>query len=298
MAFSKNLQYIRTHAGITQEQMAEQLNVSRQSVSKWESDISFPEMDTILKICDLYDTDLDTLLRGSVETSKMTDAVGYDDFMNRYTRRITFAVGAILFGVSLMVLLIGLGVHEVLSVALLLLIITISTVVLVAAGIEEDHFRKRHPTIPDFYTDEEKENFHRRLIWCISGGVGAILFGVVLLILCSDFLPQTDFYDCLITSVFLLIVDGAVMSFIYAGMQDEKYKLWKYNRDNNPTPEAKKRLDLIGAGCGTIMLLATAIYVALGFARNAWDTAWWVFPVGGILCGVLSVMLNPYKGED
>jgi transcriptional regulator with XRE-family HTH domain len=298
MTFSKNLQYIRTLAGITQEQMAEQLNVSRQSVSKWESGISFPEMDTILKICDLYDTDLDTLLRGSVENSKMTDTVGYNDFMDRYTRRVTFAVGAILFGVSLMILLIGLGFHEVLSVALLLLIIAISTVVLVAAGIEEDHFRKCHPTIPDFYTDAEKDNFHRRLIWYISGGVGAILFGVALLILCSDFLPQTEFYDSLVSSVFLLIVDGAVMSFIYAGMQDEKYKIWKYNRDNNPTPEAKKKLNAISTGCGAIMLLATAIYVALGFARNAWDTAWWVFPVGGILCGALSVILNPYKGED
>ena len=164
MTFSKNLQYIRTHANITQEQLAEQLGVSRQSVSKWESGISFPEMETILKICDLYDTDLDTLLRGSVETSKMTDTVGYNDFMDRYTRRVTFAVGAILFGVSLMILLIGFGFHEVLSVALLLLIIAISTVVLVAAGIEEDHFRKCHPTVPDFYTDEEKDHFHRRLI--------------------------------------------------------------------------------------------------------------------------------------
>ena len=298
MTFSKNLQYIRTHANITQEQLAEQLGVSRQSVSKWESGISFPEMETILKICDLYDTDLDTLLRGSVENSKMTDTVGYNDFMDRYTRRVTFAVSAILFGVSLMILLIGFGFHEVLSVALLLMIIAISTVVLVAAGIEEDHFRKCHPTVPDFYTDEEKDHFHRRLIWYISGGVGAILFGVVLLILCSDFLPQTEFYDSLVSSVFLLIVDGAVMSFIYAGMQDEKYKIWKYNRDNNPTPEAKKKLNAISTGCGAIMLLATAIYVALGFARNAWGTAWWVFPVGGILCGALSVILNPYKGED
>lgn len=40
MAFSENLQFIRTQAGITQEQLAEQLDVSRQSVSKWESGVS------------------------------------------------------------------------------------------------------------------------------------------------------------------------------------------------------------------------------------------------------------------
>ena len=42
----------------------------------------------------------------------------------------------------------------------------------------------------------------------------------------------------------------------------------------------------------------TAVYVGLGLTRNTWGTVWWVFAVGGILCGVVSVALNPYKGED
>ena len=58
MAFSENLQFLRTRQGQTQEQLAELLEVSRQSVSKWESAQSFPEMDTILRICDLYQVDL------------------------------------------------------------------------------------------------------------------------------------------------------------------------------------------------------------------------------------------------
>ena len=76
MAFSDNLQFIRAQAGVTQEQLAEQLDVSRQSVSKWESGASFPEMDTLLRICDLYDVNLDTLLRGSVENSRVSDTAG------------------------------------------------------------------------------------------------------------------------------------------------------------------------------------------------------------------------------
>ena len=99
-------------------------------------------------------------------------------------------------------------------------------------------------------------------------------------------------------AVFLLLIAGAVFSFVYGGIQEDKYKIWKYNRDNNPDPESKKRLDLAGAVSGAIMLTATAIYVGLGFTRNAWGTAWWVFPVGGILCGVVHVAMSPYKGED
>ena len=40
MSFSENLQFLRTRNSITQEQLAEQLDVSRQSVSKWESGVS------------------------------------------------------------------------------------------------------------------------------------------------------------------------------------------------------------------------------------------------------------------
>ena len=53
MAFSENLQFLRTRDNLTQEQLAERLEVSRQSVSKWEGGASFPEMDTILRLCDM-----------------------------------------------------------------------------------------------------------------------------------------------------------------------------------------------------------------------------------------------------
>ena len=298
MAFSENLQYIRAQAGITQEQLAEQLEVSRQSVSKWESAASFPEMDTLLRICDLYNVNLDTLLRGSVEESNISDTAQYDSFMNRFARRISFSVGAIIAAVAVLMILNILGVHEMLSAAFLLLVITISVVIMVASGLQEDAFRKKHPVIADFYTEEEKDAFHQKFVWYIAGGVGAILFGVVLMFLSFTFLPEREPYESLIGALFMLLIAASVTAVVYAGMQEDKDKIWKYNRDNNPTPEAKKRLKLIGTVCGIIMLITTAIYVTLGFTRGSWATSWWVFPVGGILCGVASVALNPYKDDD
>lgn len=61
MSFGEQLQEIRRKSGLTQEQFAEQLQVSRQAVSKWESDRGYPEMDKILYICNRYGADLDTL---------------------------------------------------------------------------------------------------------------------------------------------------------------------------------------------------------------------------------------------
>ena len=218
MAFSDNLQFIRAQAGVTQEQLAEQLDVSRQSVSKWESGASFPEMDTLLRICDLYDVNMDTLLRGSVEESRVSDTVRYDDHMNHFSLQIALSVFAIIAGVALMILLSALGLSEMLAAALFMLILTISVVVIVAGGIQHDNFRKKHPVIQDFYTEEEKDAFHQKFVWYIAGGVGAILFGVVLLIGVFAFLPEKEPYESISAAVFLLLIAGAVFSFIYGGI--------------------------------------------------------------------------------
>lgn len=51
--FGGNLQFYRKRDNLTQEQLAEMLEVSRQTVSKWESGASYAEMEKILQICDI-----------------------------------------------------------------------------------------------------------------------------------------------------------------------------------------------------------------------------------------------------
>ena len=298
MAFSDNLQFLRTRQGQTQEQLAEALEVSRQSVSKWESGQSYPEMDTILRICDLYHVDLDTLMRGSVEDSLVEDTAQYDSFMNRFSKRMAFAIGGIIAGVGLCGLLDTKGVSEYLIFATLLLIVAVCVVVIVASCLQESNFRKAHPVLTDFYTEQEKQVFRQKFVWFIAGGVGAILFDVALLLLFFAKFPEEEPYESYAMSVFLLIVAGAVTAFVYAGIQEEKYKIDEYNRDNNPTPEVKKRWGLISTICASLMVLTTAIYVGLGLALDLWDRAWWIFAVAGILCAVVYIVLDPYRNED
>lgn len=298
MALSENLQYIRARHNLTQEQLAEQLDVTRQSVSKWESSLSFPEMDTLLKLCDLYDVNLDTLLRGSLEQSQVSDTARYDQFRNRFTWRVSLSVFGILMGVVLSLLCEARGLPEEICGAVLLLIITVAAVVLVASGIQYDQFCKRFPAVADFYTQDQKDAFQRKFVWLISGGVGAILFGTVLLLLFLSRYEDQEPQEIYIMCGFLTIVACAVLAFIYAGMQCDKYDIARYNLENNPTPKQKARQNLIAALCGGLMALITAVYVGLGLAQNQWESFWWLFPVGGILCGVICIALDPFRNED
>ena len=73
MSFGKNLQYLRQLSkNMTQEALAERLNVSRQTVSKWEMDAANPEMDKALAICEIFNCSLDDLFRE--EMDKRSDA--------------------------------------------------------------------------------------------------------------------------------------------------------------------------------------------------------------------------------
>lgn len=121
MSFRDNLQHLRATHAMTQEQLALMLGVSRQSVTKWEAEKSYPEMDKLLKLCQIFDVTLDDLVQGDLTTSTPTAAVqaraailreaaggppqdvcGYDEHMRAFAWKIAWGVGATLVGVALL----------------------------------------------------------------------------------------------------------------------------------------------------------------------------------------------------
>ncbi len=293
MSLSENLQFLRAREGVTQEQLAERLDVSRQSVSKWESGASFPEMDTLLKLCDMFHTDMDTLLRGSVEQSLSEDSAGYDRFMTSYARKVAGSVSALIAGAAAAALLSAIGFSDMISGAVLLLVAAAAVVVLIASGMEEEHFRKKHPAISDFYTEKQKEQFHRRYIWYVAGGVGGILMGAVLTILAFTILPEKEPYESYMSVMFMLIVACAVFFLVYGGMLEDKYDIPKYNRQSSPTPEDKERRRRAVTACSVVMILVTAVFLFAGLAYNKWEWAAILYPVGGVVCGAVWMVLGP-----
>ena len=63
MYLSKNILYLRKQRRLTQEQLADTMNVSRQTISKWESGEITPELQKLIELCDLFACKLDTLIR-------------------------------------------------------------------------------------------------------------------------------------------------------------------------------------------------------------------------------------------
>lgn len=86
--FHKQLKSYRTESGITQDELASKLYVTRQAISKWESGESTPDMNNLVKLADIFNVSLDTLVLGKQNSRKIDpEEFTYDPIKNKYVRK-------------------------------------------------------------------------------------------------------------------------------------------------------------------------------------------------------------------
>ena len=104
------LKELRKEKGFTQEQLAETLNVSRRTVSRWETGNNMPDLDLLMEIADLYEVDLREMLNGERKSEdKMNKeleetVLQVAEYTNADKQRVTKTVqGFFLFGILALV---------------------------------------------------------------------------------------------------------------------------------------------------------------------------------------------------
>ena len=80
--FADNLKKLRKERGLSQEELADRLSVSRQSISKWESSQAYPEMDKLLQLCSIFNIKIDELLNQNI--SDVKEKVDSRNKINKY----------------------------------------------------------------------------------------------------------------------------------------------------------------------------------------------------------------------
>ena len=103
MEIGKKLKNARIEAGLTQEKAAEKIDVSRQTISNWENEKSYPDIISVIALSDLYSVSLDELLKGD---QKMAEHLEESTNVVKSNKKLT---GAILLNIILMRLLIALN---------------------------------------------------------------------------------------------------------------------------------------------------------------------------------------------
>ncbi len=319
MPFGENLAYFRKKSGITQEELAEQLFVTRQTVSRWENGSALPDVEMLVKLCELFSCDMDTLVRGDIDAkrkSKITenpehkksaaraDIEAWDKHMNSFAFAIAFGVWLIIFGVSLMLFCQALTYSELVGLIIFFVLLASAIVIFIIYGIQHEEFLKVNPKAPP-YPVSNIYAFKKKFAFLIAGAVLLLFAGIItLIIMCfdensyPDILSSED-WEILAAAIFLFIVSVSTYIFVLSGILYSKYEKEDVNGENEEAEidsdekklGLKKRADKIcDSACGAIMLSATALFLFLGFVKMLWHPAWVVFPIGGILCGICSTI--------
>ncbi len=117
--FSENLKTLRKQRGFTQEELAARLNVVRQTVSKWEKGLSVPDADMLMRLAEILETTVSTLLGSAIPDEKEPNDIAEQlarineqlAVKNRRSRRIWRTVAAVLIVLAVIyILLIALNV--------------------------------------------------------------------------------------------------------------------------------------------------------------------------------------------
>lgn len=322
MSFRDNLQHLRATRNMTQEQLAMLLGVSRQSVSKWEAERAYPEMDKLLKLCDLFGCTLDELVLGDL-TVRPTDVVfsmpsgkapqdvtGYDQEMRAFAWKLSLGVSVLLVGTSLDMFLLGLasvpGIDSWNYGGVMMLIASIVALALILpAAFERRAFRKAHPFVADFYTIEQKSHARSVKLTGIVVGVGIIIAGLVVLIVLQTI-------EWLSSAIFLLLVAVGVFVIIRGYLLESRCNLTKYNQksllgmdeseinalDDEGLQAHARQAKRESSMYRIVMSSATAIGLVLLFvpALNAQRWFWLAWPVGGLLCAAISAFRSLRNG--
>lgn len=88
MTLGEKITKQRKELNYTQEQLADILGVSRQSVSKWESDIAYPETDKLIELGKLFDCSMDYLLKEEVTEKREVQASGFTEKVEEISKKV------------------------------------------------------------------------------------------------------------------------------------------------------------------------------------------------------------------
>lgn len=296
MDFGIRIQNLRKEKGLSQEALAQQLGVSRQAVSKWETGEGYPEMDKIILLSDLFQVSLDYLIKDQSEPKTSDDNNTYfmnsqkiKEYMNLKKRQAfltAFSVALIILSVTLPVLSDGTK-YDNLGAFSMLVVVALAVALLIYTHMSLEHYmqvEKKNIQISfNDLQDLQSKQIHFKSIFGI-----VIALGVCLIILSTAFIVLIeDRYDQLARAQLFVSVAIAVFMFIYFGIKDSMYRFLVQNKEY-----IKKEKDEESSLASITMPLAVIVYLILGFVYEAWHPGWIIFPIVALLTSAIDKMLR------
>ena len=317
---------LRKKNGWSQEELAEQLGVSRQSISKWESAQSVPDMNRILALSELFGVSTDYLLKDALTPEQSAPKSGEALPETESARRVSMeeanaflaarvvAAGRIALGVMLCILspivlilleaaqesgLLPLTEGQATGVGLVVLILCVGAALplFISSSIRLSRFDDlEKETLDTAYgvdgmARERMERYApthtRMLVLGITLCVLCVLPIFVMLVFGGE---ENDYIMVSGVAVLLAIVAAGVYLIVRTSVQNAGYQILLQAGDYTPARKAENRRNEPIAAI--YWAAALVIYLAWSFLTMQWQTTWIVWPIAGVLYGLLEAVLR------
>ena len=321
---------LRKKNGWSQEELAEKLEVSRQSISKWEGAQSIPDMNKILKLSEVFSVSTDYLLKDEIEPDALEDAPKVDtdsslkevsvsmeeanaflEFKNRTSFQIALGVLLCILSPTLLIALTTLEESDLISlseekavgigVLFLFLLVGGAVALFIKSSIEENRFQYMEKEFLNTaygvngMVQEKKSRFQGTYTSQLILGIFLCIIAVSPIFISMILFGEDDVHTGLAVPFLLLFVAAGVFLIVRTNiMWDAMNMLLEYGDYTREKKMNKEKNETIGQ---IYWSLVTAGYLGYSLITHRWDISWVVWPIAGITYGAVCGIVNSIKAK-
>ncbi len=330
MILADKLIDLRKRSGWSQEELADKLGVSRQSISKWEGAQSVPDMNRILKMSELFGVSTDYLLKDELGPENIVrealptpdtepplrqvdleEASAFLEHRQISARRISLGVVLCVLSPILLIVLggamdagkVALTEAQAVGIGLLALFLLVGAAValFVVTGLKGSRFEYLEKEAietaygVDGMVKDRREKYRHSFNTLLTVGIVLCVLAVLPLFLTLIFFgegatPEESFPHVVSLGLLLAIAAGGVYLIVRACMIWGGYQILLEEGDYSRTTKVEnKRNEALSS---IYWCAVTAGYLAWSFISKSWDKTWIVWPIAGVVFGLVLVVAN------
>lgn len=308
---------LRKKNGWSQEELAEKLGVTRQSISKYEGAQSIPDLDKILKLSEIFGVTTDYLIKDELEEeeyapSQMQENESESDrsvhkvtmeMANEYLQIIDWTAGKTAFATMLCILspivLLMLGAMSEMpdyhisenaaagiGICVLIVLIAIAVTIFILCGMKTKKYEyMEKEDIETAYgvsgmVKEKRDAYHSPYVTQLVIGITCCICSVIPLF-GTLAVSESDFY--MVSAVCMLLTLVAIGTYFIVRSAAKMNAMNQLLEEEDYTRQKKHENKKMSGPVTVYWLIATAIYLAWSFTTNDWDRTWIIWPVVGVL---------------
>ena len=323
---------LRKKNGWSQEELAEKLGVTRQSISKYEGAQSIPDLDKILKLSEIFGVTTDYLIKDELEEeeyapSQMQENESESDrsvhkvtmeMANEYLQIIDWSAGKTAFATMLCILspivLLMLGAMSEMpdyhisenatagiGICVLIVLIAIAVTIFILCGMKTKKYEfMEKEDIETAYgvsgmVKEKRDAYHSMYVTQLVIGIACCICSVIPLF-GTLAVSESDFY--MVSAVCMLLTLVAIGTYFIVRSAAKMNAMNQLLEEEDYTRQKKHENKKMSGPVMVYWLIATAIYLAWSFTTNDWDRTWIIWPVVGVLFPAFYAIVNGIRKKS